>query len=1265
MTLLFLALLWLPAAVSIALVDLRDARQRTKLRAWPRPARLYGGQAALGLAGGIIGNLILPGVGGLIGFALGSIIGGLLFPPSNPASPPLLGGNTLQNSAYGLPNPRIWGIVGIAGNVDWAANAVPTGSSSGGKGGGGGPSTTSWTRSFSVLFADRTGQKPINRFGRLWANGKPIVNADGTGKYASHFTYYLGSETQLPDPTIQADRGAANVSASRGWVKCVVADLPLADFGNAIPSLKAELDASSSTLVYNGQFLALTSAFADFSATFIDPAPGVDQYGNLIFTGGFAQNFNGVGPTGATLFSWSAATMVAAINAFVGSSLCGGMGAPVQFIAPVLNGQYLIAGGLDNSGASAFYWVVVLRPSATGAPTVLGVVRYACSAGGDGPSTTLSVAGAQTVDDPILFFAAAGGGRAKIQVLPSVGEITSGVYNLGYGAGFAAFEVPSCGFNVSGAIGLNLFQGPPLSQDQGERSGFALPAPDGSTDFYFYFNSAYLAAEVANGGPNSELATVLGPAHPGGVMIVINLGGLSFGSVAGPLGAGGYTNTAAYSIATGVFVDASATSVIPFADELHYITGGAAGGHDVYSMQPAIQWKNPDGSFLLAFCMAGISDQSANLGNASQKLAVRGFVYSPLTGVAVEFGSQSGTLFTNADLGVAGQIVDPVQYIWWDQSTGTFKVWGFCWNASNLIYLCQFGNASLAGDVGLDEIVGDLLSMCDLVAGTDYDVSALATQRVVGFVLNHDMTAKAAIDELARDFFFDLPEIDGKLVGRFRGGRAPDATVPQADLGSYSGDKPVPFMTDPRQKETELQQLIGIRFIDQALNYQINSQPGKRRKLSMHSRSRGTIDVPVVFNGTDGPATLVERMLYFMWIMRTTEKFTLPPTWLQVDVSDILELTFGDGGAFTVPCYVTKAEWGADYVITLEGANIGGSVFKPSTATGSSPIFTPGVSVEIEPSILFMLDLPLVRDQDDAPGYYLGARGADANWKGAQEYRSIDDVDFSTAIATTTVPLATGTALTVLASAPNTVFDRVNTVRVRMDAGATLASVTELDVCNGKNVAFLGGELIGFATATLAAPGVYDLSDLLRCIQGPLSAASGHAIGDRFELIANDGSVVSVAAQLSEFNSVRYFKAASFGTEVDAAAPVTFTPQFLRIKPLDPIEIAGTRDVSHNLTATWLPRVRVDANLRDAVDTMVDETIEDYQVDVIVGGSAVRTITKTASANGSVVTPSTHSALYEAADQTLDGITPGNPVSLKVYMMSTRVGRGFPGAATV
>ncbi|MNG17675.1 hypothetical protein D3C84_1016780 [compost metagenome] len=66
------------------------------------------------------------------------------------------------------------------------------------------------------------------------------------------------------------------------------------------------------------------------------------------------------------------------------------------------------------------------------------------------------------------------------------------------------------------------------------------------------------------------------------------------------------------------------------------------------------------------------------------------------------------------------------------------------------------------------------------------------------------------------------------------------------------------------------------------------------------------------------------------------------------------------------------------------------------------------------------------------------------------------------------------------------------------------------------------------------------------------------------------------------------------------------------------------------------------------------EASEAYQVDIYSGATVVRTISAT-----------TPTASYTAAEQTADGLTPGNPVTLRVYQLSDVRGRGFPAIATV
>lgn len=107
-------------------------------------------------------------------------------------------------------------------------------------------------------------------------------------------------------------------------------------------------------------------------------------------------------------------------------------------------------------------------------------------------------------------------------------------------------------------------------------------------------------------------------------------------------------------------------------------------------------------------------------------------------------------------------------------------------------------------------------------------------------------------------------------------------------------------------------------------------------------------------------------------------------------------------------------------------------------------------------------------------------------------------------------------------------------------------------------------------------------------------------------------------------------------------------------RPLSPVHIAGTRDVGHDLTLTWVRRTRLMVPGLGYGPVPLGEETEAYEVDIIVSGSPVRTIAST-----------TPTAAYSAADQTADGITPGDPVQVRVYQLSGVRGRGHPGNATV
>lgn len=181
-------------------------------------------------------SLVLGAVGGLffgpVGFAIGSMIGSLLFPPTTQG--PRLTDLKLTNSSYGAPIPLIYGAMRVTPNVIWQTDLHEH--QSGGKGG---PSVT--TFSYTASFAMQLCGNEIEAVNRIWWNGTLIWNADGSVGDEIPCTVYVGTETQLPDPTIESFEGVGNVNANRGTAYVVFNEYDLTSGGNTIGNWSFEV----------------------------------------------------------------------------------------------------------------------------------------------------------------------------------------------------------------------------------------------------------------------------------------------------------------------------------------------------------------------------------------------------------------------------------------------------------------------------------------------------------------------------------------------------------------------------------------------------------------------------------------------------------------------------------------------------------------------------------------------------------------------------------------------------------------------------------------------------------------------------------------------------------------------------------------------------------------------------------------------------------------------------------------------------------------
>ncbi|MDZ4255241.1 MAG: phage tail protein, partial [Sulfuritalea sp.] len=383
------------------------------------------------------------------------------------------------------------------------------------------------------------------------------------------------------------------------------------------------------------------------------------------------------------------------------------------------------------------------------------------------------------------------------------------------------------------------------------------------------------------------------------------------------------------------------------------------------------------------------------------------------------------------------------------------------------------------------------------LSASDIDVSAL-TDNVTGYVIAKRGPLRAALEPLMAAYLFDGVESDGKLKFVKRGG-ASVVTIPTDDLNARpAGTAPGDPVSHSRDEDVGLPVEIAVLFFNDNADYQQGAQYARR--LTSQADSRGTFELPVVL--TDEQAKrIADAQLFDAWAARDAISFSTSREYAKYEPGDVVTITLGTA---PIEWRITKRDDGANGVIQWEAVYADASVYTQSAETQSA--VTPSQTLSLRgPTNLELMDIPLLRDADDAYGFYAAAGGYLDGWRGAQLFMSrdggssYDDVEAGTFLSEASIGYA-DTALGSTLPFGNEQFDETNTVDVTLISGE-LSSVTRDQVLDGSNVALLGSEIIQFKTATLLSAGKYRLSSLLRGRLGTDHAISGHAINERFVLI--------------------------------------------------------------------------------------------------------------------------------------------------------------------
>lgn len=194
--------------------------------------------AAGAAIGGSMGGTVLGLGSAVIGKAIGATIGSaidqkLLGSGSRAVETGQVDRFRVLGASEGASIPQVYGQMRTSAQVIWSSRFLEKKSDQ--KTGSKGNRTTVTSYSYSVSLALAVCEGEVTRIGRVWADGNEISLENTTWRL------HRGTESQHPDPLIEAIEGAGKAPAYRGTAYIVFENLELGPFGNRIPQFNFEV----------------------------------------------------------------------------------------------------------------------------------------------------------------------------------------------------------------------------------------------------------------------------------------------------------------------------------------------------------------------------------------------------------------------------------------------------------------------------------------------------------------------------------------------------------------------------------------------------------------------------------------------------------------------------------------------------------------------------------------------------------------------------------------------------------------------------------------------------------------------------------------------------------------------------------------------------------------------------------------------------------------------------------------------------------------